>query len=552
MSDFDYEAELEAILSEFGAGSSADEKRSETARIEEPSATEKKKEYRAAERPADLPEKEEIYRPVREEKKPETTPADTEDISQSYTRKFNRDELEEQTRPFRRYSGNIPGKEKAVTGSGSASYSGRNVKTKTDAGDKKPSKKSVQTPEKNSGGPGAGNVNRHTGLSILAFLCSCVLLFLVATGVHFGSSAQSGSSVTKGNMNSVSKLDTASNNMKADIMSGLAVIRKIYTIPEGERVAPKPDQACYGVTSIDNLQPVFDTIEKAKSYGLLDGQDVIFSKDVEFYHDPGISSDIQFYCDETIMVICWKELIENRICSCVEVKIADASQFRRKLCEDTYDSSVYLFASDLAKQTNAVVAMNSDYYAFRNLGITVYDRTLYRFNEFTYSGFTQAYNSIDTLLIDSNGDFIFFKTGQQSTREEMEQYIRDNDILFSIAFGPVLVENGEAQVCSGYPCGEINDEYSRAGFAQYDKLHYLYMAVSHADAADSAHPRCTVNQFATYMQSKHVDKAYCFDGGQTGEVVFNGSPYNHIDYGNERTVSDIIYFATALPEEVRG
>ena len=30
-----------------------------------------------------------------------------------------------------------------------------------------------------------------------------------------------------------------------------------------------------------------------------------------------------------------------------------------------------------------------------------------------------------------------------------------------------------------------------------------------------------------------------------------GGPINHVDFGVERAVSDIIYFATAIPEEVR-
>ena len=47
-----------------------------------------------------------------------------------------------------------------------------------------------------------------------------------------------------------------------------------------------------------------------------------------------------------------------------------------------------------------------------------------------------------------------------------------------------------------------------------------------------------------------VITAYCLDGGQTGEVVFRGEPYNHVDFGAERNVSDIIYFATAVSEGV--
>ena len=42
------------------------------------------------------------------------------------------------------------------------------------------------------------------------------------------------------------------------------------------------------------------------------------------------------------------------------------------------------------------------------------------------------------------------------------------------------------------------------------------------------------------------------DGGQTGELVFRGEPYNYIDFGMERNVSDILWFATAIPSEAEG
>ena len=58
-----------------------------------------------------------------------------------------------------------------------------------------------------------------------------------------------------------------------------------------------------------------------------------------------------------------------------------------------------------------------------------------------------------------------------------------------------------------------------------------------------------VNTFAQHFAEKGVLSAYCLDGGQTGEVVFRGEAYNYIDFGKERLVSDILYFATALPEE---
>ena len=49
------------------------------------------------------------------------------------------------------------------------------------------------------------------------------------------------------------------------------------------------------------------------------------------------------------------------------------------------------------------------------------------------------------------------------------------------------------------------------------------------------------------MVEKGVVNAYNLDGGQTGEIVINNEIINHIDFGEERTVSDMMFFATAMP-----
>lgn len=386
-------------------------------------------------------------------------------------------------------------------------------------------------------------VMAFTGL-VFGVLSAGFLLWMLVN-VHPDTGMASSQLAVKKRADVVTRIDTYSGNMKGELLSNLATFRKHYIIPEGDLAAPEAPVYNFGTTT--DKDELLAVIEEARSYGLLDGQNMIFSPDVDFYYD----SDIQYYCDETLLVICWKELIDNRICSCVEVKTADGSQLRRKLAEDTYGSSTYVYATELAAQSNAVVAMNADYYAFRDLGITVFDRHLYRFDESSYNGKYSKYNATDTLFIDSRGNFLTFKKGQTSTREEMERFIAENDIMFSIAFGPVLVEDWGQTWTDWYPVGETDKEYSRAGIAQYDDLHYFYMTVSFADNENEYHPRCTVNEFAGLMAEKGVRLAYCLDGGQTGEVVFRGTPYNHIDFGTERTVSDIIYFASAVPESER-
>jgi exopolysaccharide biosynthesis protein len=158
----------------------------------------------------------------------------------------------------------------------------------------------------------------------------------------------------------------------------------------------------------------------------------------------------------------------------------------------------------------------------------------------------KKYNCLETCFVNGDGDFLFTELGQSFTREEMEQYIADNDILFSISFGPVLVRDGQVQQCDWYPVGEIDRGYSRAGIGQVDKLHYLYMSLNHSPEKEA---RWSVNTFAQHFGEKPVKNAYCLDGGQTGEIVFQGRAYNHVDVVNgqkERPVSDNIYFATAI------
>ena len=345
------------------------------------------------------------------------------------------------------------------------------------------------------------------------------------------------------------RLSNSLSNSKADALSGITTIRKHYVIPEDALSAPAPNPDGFGTLAIDEADKLLPIIEKARRSGLLDGQELIFDPNVEFYHD----SFIGYYYDETILMILWKEVIDGSTCSCCEIKVADASQFRRKIAEDTLGSSVWLYASEMARQVNPVIAMNADFYMFRDFGTVVYQRQLWRMDESTYTGQYKKYNCIDTCFIDTQGDFHFTHRLEERSRAEMQQYLDNNDILFSLSFGPVLVENGELQHCDWYPAGEPTQGYSRAGIGQVDRLHYYYMSLNHAPEMAA---RWTVDRFAQAFYDKGVPNAYCLDGGQTSEILFLGEPFNHIDNvngGGERPVSDIIYFASAIPEsEVRA
>ena len=50
------------------------------------------------------------------------------------------------------------------------------------------------------------------------------------------------------------------------------------------------------------------------------------------------------------------------------------------------------------------------------------------------------------------------------------------------------------------------------------------------------------------MADKNCLVAYNLDGGQSTTMVFNNQLYNVVSDGGERNLSDILYFATGVPE----
>lgn len=388
--------------------------------------------------------------------------------------------------------------------------------------------KPVRAPVSAAPAPEPQEATPRAGLITLLFgLLAALILLWALFNIHPASGTLSNASGSS-SLSLSDKLDVYVNNAASDALGELAYIKKIYTLQENDTVSPVPNPANFGTTN--NPADIREVIKNAAD--LLDGQSIIFDENADFV--PG--EPIQYYLDDTILVITWKEYINQRCCTCAEVKVAHGSQLRRKLAEDSYSSSVQLYASDMAKQANAVVAINGDFYAFRDLGITVYQRTLYR----------NSPAKVDSCFFTSTGDMLFTRAGELTGEGETQKFIEDNDIVFAIAFGPVLVDNGELQYCERYPIGEIDTEYSRSCIGMSDELHYFLMTINHTT---DARPRATVNELARFVYSKGVQKAYNLDGGQTSEIIMNGEPINHIDFGFERTVSDIIYFATAIPNE---
>lgn len=362
-------------------------------------------------------------------------------------------------------------------------------------------------------------------MAVFCTAMTVVLLFVVLL------SAGSSSSDTQGGGQSAALMDKYDMYMTNEIskaLEGVLSIEKVYWLSDSDLVAPKPNEAAYG--QVDKPSELMWLLEEAAE--LIGDQQMLFNENTPVWEE----DQIYYYYDETILVITWKEVREKSVYTISEVKIAHPSQFRRFLADGKYGSDKQYSTTVMAASVNAVVASSGDFYKFRGYGAMVYDGQIQRFEG----------HYVDTCFIDDAGDLIFAYQDQLKSREEAQKYVDDNNIRFSLAFGPVLVDNGElVPIPDDYILGEVNGQYSRAALCQMDQLHYLLV---NCCGEGEYQGRQTMAKFAGYIAEFGCQKAYALDGGQTTVIAMDGEMISRVDYGTQRMISDIIYFATAVPE----
>ena len=325
-----------------------------------------------------------------------------------------------------------------------------------------------------------------------------------------------------GSISALEKFEMHMNHVMSDAFNGLLAVDKVYWLHDRDTVAPRPRQENFGET--DDPQAMVPVIERAQK--LLDGQELIFSTDAQLRED----SVITYYLDETIFCVTWQHTVGKAVYTCSEVKIAHPSQFRRFLSDGKFGSGKLYRTTEMAASVNAVTASSGDYYAYRGYGNLVYNGEV-KLSEIRY---------LDTCYVDSNGDLLMLDMGQLYRKEDIQNFVEEKSIRFSLAFGPILVEDGKVVAKHHYALGETDRYYSRAALCQIDSLHYMLVTVNRKGQ--------DVTQFAKHLKELGVRDAYALDGGQTSTIVTGNKLMNPVDYGGEREISDIIYFATAVPD----
>lgn len=212
------------------------------------------------------------------------------------------------------------------------------------------------------------------------------------------------------------------------------------------------------------------------------------------------------------------------------VKIKHASQIRTGVAS-TFGNKVSKITS-MADDFNAVLAINGDYFTDRKVGLVIRQGETLR---------DKSSDLYDILLIDANGDFHIVTRDNQ---DMLDFYLAGAlDIRNVFSFGPALVIDGIKQ--------QIPEKYSfaphyknpRAAIGQLGELTYVCVVV---DGRTDDSEGVTLETLADFMAELGCTQAYNLDGGNSATLVLNNAIYNQKSLNNERSVSDVLYFATSV------
>lgn len=246
------------------------------------------------------------------------------------------------------------------------------------------------------------------------------------------------------------------------------------------------------------------------------------------YQDGSLSVRVEYtYAYDTTIQLTW-------------VQIAHPSQLRTTTCRP-YPSKSVAYASVIAERVNAVLAINGDWFMHRKEGyITRNGEAPYR------QYFGRNTELFDVLIIDENSDFHII---QAYSEEKINNFLTGSghQIIHSYTFGPALVVDGVRQ--TEYLMNECAPERQtqRIAVCQMAPLSYLIIATEGPENKGSK--GLTLEQFSQFCADMGVQQAYNLDGGSSSSVILGGKKINSLSTGKKRTVGDILYFVTGIPEE---
>ena len=215
-----------------------------------------------------------------------------------------------------------------------------------------------------------------------------------------------------------------------------------------------------------------------------------------------------------------------------DVVTDDPAYLKTALAEGSFGRNLTDTTSSMAEQNHAILAINGDYYGFRDTGYVIRNGYLYR------SVPAKDPNQEDLVLYE-NGAVDIVREADLTAEEIWDSGAED---IFS--FGPGLVIDGEISVVEGEEVKRAQVTNPRTAFGVISPLHYLFVV---SDGRTDESVGLSLLELAHLMKDLGCVTAYNLDGGGSSTMWFNGKVLNHpTTFGDtiaERGISDIVYIS---------
>lgn len=266
------------------------------------------------------------------------------------------------------------------------------------------------------------------------------------------------------------------------------------------------------VVALENNNTERQTIEET---GTIEGKQVVVTKNSYESEDIAINITTKYEYDTKIYI--------------ADVTVSDVSFLRAGLANGVFGRNIKETTSDIAKENNAIFAINGDFYGFRDSGPVIRNGVLYRSNKRSGSN--------DVLAVYNDGSFVTMKEENVDA-----QNLLDSGVLQLFSFGPTLVDNGQISVSANQEVEQSMNSNPRTAIGMISPLHYVFVV---SDGRTSESAGLSLAQLAAVMQDAGCQCAYNLDGGGSSTMWFMGDVVNNpTTNGNsisERKVSDIVY-----------
>lgn len=211
-----------------------------------------------------------------------------------------------------------------------------------------------------------------------------------------------------------------------------------------------------------------------------------------------------------------------------DVIIKDISYLRAGLAGGAFGRNIKETTSKMAEDNGAILAINGDYYGFRDSGFVMRNGYFYRDTARTAA-------EDDALAVYGDGHMEIV-----SERDADVQALKQ-DAIQVFSFGPGLIQEGEILVNEYSEVEQSMRSNPRTAIGEISPLHYIFLV---SDGRTEESEGLSLWELAQIMQELGCGTAYNLDGGGSSTMWFMGRIVNHPTGGRqsgERSVSDIVY-----------